>query len=147
MQEEIGTHLRLGILLVMVGSLTCVVVTVLAFVLLNFGGFRDKYTTSMTTAVTGSIYGLMKEDRVTSPQVYSSIMEASDEIRAVYYSKEQDGSGNPIWDQIYSFDNSTEDKLVWLMSAAQTRVNVRVEVKRMSDGIPPYLEVYLTEEE
>lgn len=147
MQDEIGTHFRLAIMMVMAGALVCIVGGVLAFVLLNFGGFRDKYTVSMTTAVTGSVYSLMNEDRVTSPQAYSSIMEASDEIRAVYYSNEVDGSGNPIWEEIYNFKNADEDKLIWLMSASQTRVNVSVEVKKMNDGIPPYLEVYLTEEE
>lgn len=132
-------------MMVMAGSLVTITVGVLAFSLLNYNRFTDKYTTAMTTAATGSIYDLSRAKKVSSPQAYSSIIEAGDEIRAVYYSNSNDSNGNPVYEQIYDYKGATEEKLVWLMSAGQTRVNVKVELKQTEDNIPPYLEVYLKE--
>lgn len=140
MQDEIGLQFHLATMITMAAGFLAVVVGVLIFALLNFNKFTGNYNSAMTTAATGSIFELGRADVVTCPQVYSSLIEAGDEIKDVYYTNLDGSMDNKL---IYSYDGKAND-LIFLMTGSQTRMNTRVVVKQSGYTVPN-ISVYITE--
>lgn len=141
MTDELGEHFRVSTLMIFTAGLLSAVIVVLVFSLINFRSYTGRYTNAMEMSAVTSIVDLQAERFVTCPQAYASIIEAGGEVRTVTY-VDKDGNARELFNY-----RTVGDDLVWLISAKQSRTNVRVIVNKSTDNISPLYLITLTYDE
>ncbi len=139
MTDETGQHLRISITVWMTGAFITVVVGVTIFALLIFNKYTGKYSDTMVSATSSTIYQLTSESWVTCPTAYSAVSSSINEIGTVTLKLV---SGTSL--VVYDYKDPHSDNLISLMTGPNTTRNVRVVIDD-STRSPGLVDVVLEE--
>lgn len=116
MAEEVGTYIRVAVLMVFTASFLSAIVNVTIMGIGIMNSYNNKYTNGLVTSVEGSVLDLSAEDKVAAPIVYSALIQSINEFDAV-----EIGSinNNGVWttsEIIYKYDDTSKQNLEILLS-------------------------------